>query len=217
MPKLADHARLLRWMEGAALGVAVLCLGWAGVVVAERAIYEHLERPQFEADRADAGYGAAGAVAGGLREVSAERMPASTIDSGALPPRGSVIGILEIPRIGFSQLVAEGDDDGTLRVAIGHLPDTPLPWHPGNSALAGHRDGHFRPLREIRSGDRILLATRHGDFSYVVEKTMIVNPEDVWVLDPTSRRALTLITCYPFNFIGRAPMRFVIRALTTGH
>jgi sortase A len=109
-------------------------------------------------------------------------------------------------------MVAEGDDDGTLRVAIGHLPDTPLPWNDGNSALAGHRDGEFRPLRGLHIGDELELTTERGTLRYRIRATKIVQPEDLSVLAPTSGRTLTLITCYPFVYIGHAPQRFIVIA-----
>jgi sortase A len=125
---------------------------------------------------------------------------------------GEPIGTLEIARVGLSGVVVEGDHDSVLDRAIGHLPDTPLPWHTGNSALAAHRDALFRPLRGIHLGDVLQLRTPHGDFDYVVRETMIVEPTDLWVLDPTPVPMLTLISCYPFNFIGNAPKRFIVRA-----
>jgi sortase A len=144
---------------------------------------------------------------------SADEATARVADAGpSAPLYGAAIGILDIPRLGFSEIVAEGDGDDVLRVAIGHLPDTPLPWESGNSAIAGHRDGRFRPLKNIEVGDRIRLATRHGTFEYVLRETRIVLPNDLSVLEPTDRRTLTLITCYPFSFVGRAPKRFVIKA-----
>ena len=127
-------------------------------------------------------------------------------------PVGEPIGTLEIARVGLSGVVVEGDDDSVLDRSIGHLPDTPLPWSTGNSALAAHRDALFRPLRGVRMGDVLRLKTPHGDFDYIVRETMIVEPDELWVLDPTSVSMLTLISCYPFNFIGNAPKRFIVRA-----
>ena len=130
-----------------------------------------------------------------------------------LPPRiGEVVGLLEVPRIGLSSVVLEGDDARTLGRAAGHLPDTPLPGRPGNAAIAAHRDTFFRPLRHIRVGDVVRVMTAEADHEYVVRETRVVRPEDVWVLDPTDRPALTLITCYPFGYVGAAPGRFVVRA-----
>jgi sortase A len=125
---------------------------------------------------------------------------------------GDPIGWLEIPRIGVSAGVVHGDSDALLATAIGHLPDTPLPWRDGNSALAGHRDTFFRSLRHVRPDDMVRLRTRHGDFQYRVRETFIVDAEDVWVLDSTSAAMLTLITCYPFDYVGNAPRRFIVRA-----
>jgi sortase A len=125
---------------------------------------------------------------------------------------GSPIGVLEIPRLGISEAVAEGEADDLLDVSIGHLSDTPAPWQPGNSALAAHRDTHFRPLRDIREGDEIRLRTEHGTLIYRVRDRWIVNPDELWVLEPSNGRQLTLITCYPFTYVGKAPQRFVVRA-----
>jgi sortase A len=131
-------------------------------------------------------------------------------DDGVGPD--GVVGVLEIPRLEFSEVVASGEDDKTLKVAIGHLLDTPLPWAQGNSVLAAHRDTHFRPLRDIQHGDLVRLKTRKGIFEYSVKDTMIVAPTDVWVMAPSQERRLTLVTCYPFNYVGSAPQRFIVRA-----
>jgi sortase A len=125
---------------------------------------------------------------------------------------GEPIGTLEITRLGLSGVVIEGDVDAVLDRAIGHLPDTPLPWKEGNSALAAHRDTIFRPLKGVRLGDVLRLKTPHGDFDYRVSETLIVKPDEVWVLDPTPVTTLTLISCWPFNYIGNAPERFIVRA-----
>ena len=95
---------------------------------------------------------------------------------------------------------------------MGYIPGTALPGEAGNVGLAGHRDTFFRQLRDIRPDDEIRVATPDGIFSYRVERTLIVNPTDVWVLDPTSTATLTLVTCYPFTYIGSAPQRFIVRA-----
>jgi sortase A len=130
----------------------------------------------------------------------------------AAPPLGDPIGWLEIPRIGLSAAVVHGDTDAILETAIGHLPETPLPWSGGNSALAGHRDTFFRPLRDIRLDDVVRLNTPHGNLEYRVREAFIADPEDVWVLDSTPAATLTLITCYPFHYVGNAPRRFIVRA-----
>ena len=127
---------------------------------------------------------------------------------------GEVLGQIEIPSLDFKAIVLHGDSPELLRHAVGHLPETPLPGEPGNVALAGHRDTFFRPLRRIRAGDLITLRTfKRETFQYRVESISIVSPTDVDVLRPTVRRELTLITCFPFDYIGPAPNRFIVRAI----
>lgn len=133
-------------------------------------------------------------------------------DMAAAPTVGDPIGWLEIPRVGLAAGVVHGDTDAVLKTAIGHLPDTPLPWHGGNSVLAAHRDTFFRPLRHVRPDDTLRLETPQGSFEYRIRDTFVVDPEDLWVLDPTPTDTLTLITCYPFNYVGSAPRRFIVRA-----
>ncbi len=126
---------------------------------------------------------------------------------------GSVIGNLEIPRIGIHTLVLEGDDASILRRAAGHVPGTAMPGDPGgNVAVAAHRNTLFRPLRFIRRNDLIRIETLSGTVSYRVESTKIVNPSDIAVLYNTGKSQLTLVTCYPFYFVGSAPRRFIVRA-----
>jgi sortase A len=130
----------------------------------------------------------------------------------ASPPSGTPIGVLEIPRLGLSSVVLEGDDRAELILGVGHLSDTPMPWHGGNSVLAAHRDTFFRDLEGIRVNDVIRFRTADASLEYRVTDTRIVDPDDVHVLAPTDGATLTLITCYPFRYIGPAPRRFVVRA-----
>ncbi len=128
------------------------------------------------------------------------------------PGAGQPVGRLEIPRLHLSVVVLQGDTPKILRIAAGHIDGTALPGVTGNVGIAAHRDSFFRPLRNIRDGDSVLVITSYGTFHYLVYATEIVKPTDVQVLQPTSGRELTLITCYPFTYIGAAPKRFVIHA-----
>lgn len=119
---------------------------------------------------------------------------------------------LEAPAVGLSATVLEGSDDRTLARAAGHIEHTALPGEHGNIGIAGHRDTTFRPLGRLKIGDALVLKTAGRTLEYRVAQTMIVRPEDVYVLDPTTRPTLTLVTCYPFTFIGPAPKRFIVRA-----
>ena len=130
-------------------------------------------------------------------------------------PSPAPLAVLRIPKIGLEVPVLSGTDDSTLDRALGHIEDTAPPGTDGNSGIAGHRDGFFRGLKDIVAGDTIELDTLDGKEMYRVEQTWVVDPEDVSVLDPTptSTRVLTLVTCYPFYFVGSAPSRFIVRAL----
>jgi sortase A len=128
-------------------------------------------------------------------------------------PAAEPLAVLRIPKIRLEVAVLPGTDDRTLDRGVGHIEDTAPPGADGNSGLAGHRDGFFRGLKDIAPGDAIVLETLQGTEAYRVERTWIVNPDDVSVLDPTPTRSLTLVTCYPFYFVGSAPQRFIVRAV----
>jgi sortase A len=123
------------------------------------------------------------------------------------------LAVIRIRRLKIEAPVLEGTNDWALNRGVGHIADTPLPGAKGNSGLAGHRDGFFRALKDIRAGETIEIETLHGVSTYRVERTWIVDPEDVSVLDPTTTNSLTLVTCYPFYFVGDAPQRFIVRAV----
>ncbi len=176
-----------RVLELGLLAVAIACLSWYGW----RRVEIHRQ------------------------QAALTRQVREALDDVALPssaPADGVIGELDIPRLHLTAPIKAGDDDSVLDYSVGYLPDTPLPWMPGNSALAAHRDRLFRPLEHIRQGDTIRLTTTHGDLTYRVVNTLIVNPTDVWVLNPIPKVNLTLITCYPFYFVGHAPRRFIVQA-----
>jgi sortase A len=172
------------------LAAGILALGYAGYVVADAHAYQAVEKSKFE----------------------------NVSRSQVLQPvsEGGVIGEMDVPRLGIQTMVVQGDSAKILRRAVGHMPETPLPWESGNAALAGHRDSFFRPLRNIRAGDAITFKTVNGDFQYEVEYTEVVPASDVEVLDASSGRTLTLITCFPFYYVGSAPNRFVVRAREVG-
>jgi sortase A len=195
----------LRGVERGLLVVGLACLTWCSLVWLRATVYQHEQRDALE-------HTLVSEPQAGTRPLQpSQPAPQPTSIRGTLAA-GSLIGSLEIPRLRLSAMVAEGDDDSTLRIAIGHLPDTPLPWENGNSALAAHRDTFFRPLRDIRSGDELRLTTVREELWYRVRETLVVGPEDVGVLDSTGSPTLTLITCYPFNYVGHAPQRFIVRA-----
>jgi sortase A len=131
----------------------------------------------------------------------------------APPATGSWVARLDAPSIGMSATVLEGTDAATLDRGAGHIEDTPFPGQPGNVGIAAHRDTTFRPVRHLRMGDPLEVTTRTGIYRYSITKMFIVDPKDVWVLDPGVQPMLTLVTCYPFEYIGNAPRRYIIQAV----
>jgi sortase A len=129
------------------------------------------------------------------------------------PSAGDVVGRLEIPRLNVSTIVFEGADQDVLERGAGHLPGSALPGERGNTVLAAHRDTFFRPLRSIRVGDVVEIHAPPRDSVYIVQSAKVVEPDEVSVLKPTPEPALTLVTCYPFRYIGPAPERLVVRAV----
>ena len=127
-------------------------------------------------------------------------------------PAPPPLAVLRIPRLRLEVAVLPGTDDFVLDRAVGHIEDTALPGMDGNSGIAGHRDGFFRGLKDIATGDAIEIETLKERQLYRVQRIWIVTPEDVSVLDPTPVPSLTLVTCYPFYYIGSAPQRFIVRA-----
>jgi sortase A len=127
-------------------------------------------------------------------------------------PKNSPVGRIEIPQIGLSAMILEGTDGSTLRLGVGHILGTPLPGESGNVALAGHRDTFFRDLRNVREQDQIILTTLEGSFHYNVDLVEVVEPGNTSVLRDSGSPTLTLVTCFPFYYVGPAPKRFVVQA-----
>jgi sortase A len=176
----------------------VLILGYCGFVVLDAKIYQADETRHFQQQRTE--FNSAIATKSHVREVSVH-----SLTKGPL-------GEIELTRIGVTAMILEGTDDRTLRRAVGHIPGTALPGQPGNVAIAGHRDTFFRALRNVHEGDEITLMTLEGSYRYRVDSIKVVGPEDTQVLDNSGDDILTLVTCYPFSFVGPAPRRFIVRA-----
>ena len=202
--------RLSRLIERLAWGVGIAAIALWMAVSVSGTIGAHREVARFGALQAAA---LADAPAPDQSLWSPERVKAwreSQSKTAPLP-----VALLRIPRIGLEVAVLEGTDDWTLNRAVGHIEDTARPGASGNAGIAGHRDGFFRGLKDIRTGDGIEIETVGRVERYQVERTWVVDPEDVSVLDPTTVPSITLVTCYPFYFVGSAPQRFIVRAVRT--
>lgn len=185
---------LLRRVEYALWIAGALTTGFCAGVFLETHIYQSLLNRRLE------------------EQLRAQRPQAPVNPPHARRPLGSLVGRIEIPRLGFQAIVLEGSDSSTLRVAVGHIPETAQPGETGNFVLGGHRDTFFRPLKGIRDGDEVDMVTPTGNYRYNVQWTQVVSPSETDVLKPTREPSLTLVTCYPFQFIGSAPQRFIVRA-----
>jgi sortase A len=184
---------VLRWSRNVFLIIGLLALSYVGFALLDARLYQAEQARRFE--RA-------------LKETNLARAESPAIAVS----EGSPLGRIEISAVGLTVMVLEGTDEGTLRRAVGHIRGTPLPGQRGNVALAGHRDTFFRGLRRIRVNDEITLTTLSGSYRYRVDSTKVVKPEETEVLEDDGDDILTLVTCYPFNFVGSAPSRFIVRA-----
>ena len=213
MHRLREH-RVLRWVEATLWIAGCLAVGYCALAYFEAAVFQAYENREFERTLKLA----APPTPPSLSDRSMERkssdrnLPESTL-AKRTPARQSVmLSRLEIPRIDLSVMVGEGVASQALRLGAGHIPGTAYPAEVGNVGIAAHRDTFFRALRGIHRSDQITLTTLEGSYRYIVDWTAIVEPTDRAVLASSAEPVLTLVTCYPFNYIGAAPKRFIVRA-----
>ena len=202
VPK-SSMKKLLRWSQRGLFACAVAMLGYCAFVVFDTGLFQERESRTFQRLLED--QHATGVDSPQVKLLSPPKAPPASAMSG-------LIGRIEIARLGLSVMIIEGDDGKTLRRAAGHVPGTAMPGQLGNVGITAHRDTFFRPLRNIQMDDVITLTTLQGEYRYRVVSTKIVSPGDVEVLDSTGGEVLTLVTCYPFYFVGAAPNRFIVRA-----
>lgn len=189
----ARQPKVLRWIQRLLFITGILLLGYVGFTLLETRLYQVSAKRSLE------------------NEIRAEK---ERPQAQSKPPvrKGDVLGRLDIPRLGMSVAVLQGTSSRVLRLGIGHIAGTPLPGEDGNIGIAGHRDTFFRGLKDIRKNDEIQLQTASGLSRYAVDWAKVVVNDDQSVLAPSNESALTLVTCYPFYFVGPAPKRFVVRA-----
>ena len=231
----------LRWMQLILLVLGLCGVGYYGYTVADQYVYQAYENWAFDqaiAGRSHATFGdyireqtPFGFLAPSKPAESAESAQSARSQTPAMqarPAEGTVIGRVEIARLNLSAVVREGVDAGVLKVAVGHVPSTAMPGEAGNFAIAAHRDTLFRVLKDIQQGDLVSFESPSGTYTYKVVATKIVRPTDVSVLRPDGGglippsqlvsnegqpdKLLTMITCYPFYYVGSAPKRFIVEA-----
>ncbi|HYI92507.1 MAG TPA: class D sortase [Bryobacteraceae bacterium] len=217
--------RPLVMVEVLLLIVGFISLGWAGFATVRWMADSSWQDYRFE----QALQGSKTSLYGYLKYVLTWKKPArpdteQPAAEASQPPTpkaqklkvNQLIGRIEIPRVKVSAMVREGADAKTLSRAVGHVPYTALPGQKGNFGVAAHRDTFFRGLREVRQGDVIRVVTTQGVYLYEVDRMKIVWPKNVEVLDPTPEKRITLVTCYPFNYVGHAPKRFIVQGKQIG-
>jgi sortase A len=214
-----------RAIEGTLVAAGTILVLAFAAVQAHRAILVRAEMNRFkaemkaESDRIALSSARPGAPAPSLpgdadiANHPAVPLPRSAAHAnGRIPYSGHAIAVLRIAKLSLEVPVLDGTDAITLNRGVGRIQGTALPGQKGNIAIAGHRDGFFRGLKDIHTGDRIELRTAQGTDIYIVDRTVVVDPDDVSVLEDGATPALTLVTCYPFHYIGPAPRRFVVKA-----
>jgi sortase A len=183
----------LRWTRSFLFLLGALAVSYVGLVLLHASHYQEIANNILE------------------KQMHAEQQ-SRVSPSASAAKKGDVLGRIEIPRLGLMVAIVEGTTSRTLEVGVGHIEGTALPGEPGNIGIAGHRDTYFRALKDIHMGDEIRIQTAIGLSRYKVDRVRIVAPDDMSVLTPSPASAITLVTCYPFYFIGAAPHRFVVHA-----
>ncbi len=199
-PKTKRSRKILRRAEIVLWVVAIGAIGYCSVAYASAAAHQRREKAALNA-AADADFASHPDAASGVRKIAVQE-----------PRDYGVLGVVEIPRLNISSIVEEGVDSSTLWEAVGHLPGTPMPGQNGNSALAAHRDTYFSGLSEVVVGDEIVFRSVTEKFRYRVESTKIVDADATDALEESATPTLSLITCYPFHYVGPAPKRFIVVA-----
>jgi LPXTG-site transpeptidase (sortase) family protein len=185
-------AMFLRWLERSLLAVGLVLGIWCGAMLLQAHFVASMPVPDPP-------------------KAVTLSVPAATVLAAPVP--GSWVARLDAPSVRLSATVLEGSDDGTLARGAGHIEETAFPGQTGNIGIAGHRDTTFRAVRDLHTGDPLQLTTTDHIYRYQITKTFVVEPEDVYVLDASDRPMLTLVTCFPFTYIGHAPHRYIIQAV----
>lgn len=198
----------MRWFRGAETAlwlIGVTLLGGAIATTVRSRVYQARQGRAFSDLERRRAASTPGPQTPPVRTIQGTVAPGPEVDP-------LVLGRIEIPRIGVSAIVRDGDDEATLAVAVGRIPGTARLGERGNMALAGHRDSFFRELRHIRRNDVIRFRGQGTGYEYRVDSTEVVGPGETRVLAPSGNAILTLVTCYPFGYVGSAPDRFIVRA-----
>jgi sortase A len=192
------RADLFRWTHRALLVIGVVALSYVAITLLYAKLYQQRVDNILEQQ-----------IRGEIQRPAALSISAG---KGMKVREGDVLGRIVVPRLGIKVVILQGTTSKTLRLGAGHMVGTAMPGEEGNIGIAGHRDSWFRDMKDIRSGDQIEIETVTGQSRYQVDWIQIVAPKDIGILTLTKGSALTVVTCYPFHYIGAAPERFVVHA-----
>jgi len=213
---------LLRRTERLCFGLGLASMGLCAALLAQAWFFQAYENWAFEQELGGGPVSYREFVTQAVSfSTAGDEIPSAPALGNVKPPSlgfngaggGSIVGRIEIPRIGLKTMILEGVSQRTLAVAVGHVPGTAFPGNPGNVGLAGHRDTFFRGLRGVQPGDAIVLTTLSGSYEYRVKSCEVVTPRETRVLANSDEPSLTLVTCYPFHYLGAAPERFIVHAV----
>ncbi len=232
--RLAVRSRALEWVELGLIGAGVVLLGFWAIARLDGEIGRRKALASFEAQRAAAA--ASHSIPSPLSTSSTPSTPPPPVlqisersdrslwsekrvrayEESQRVAFAPPLAVLRIPTAGIEVPVLPGTDDLTLNRAVGWIHGTARPGESGNIGIAGHRDGFFRSLKDVTRGDPVVLETIDGSLDYVIDDIRVVKPDDVQVLAPTAAPTVTLVTCFPFYFVGDAPQRYIVRAVAAG-
>ena len=191
-------ASTTQWISRLCLLAGTVLFGFWCVPTVYGLVFSHVVLSRFQSQHAETVAWSPGRVAA---YRNALKVAAPTAEA-----------VLRIPRVGIEVPVMEGTSKLVMNLGAGHIEGTASPGGAGNVALASHRDGYFRHLKDVRVGDRIEVNSAQGANVYKVDSLQVVSPSDVSSLQPTAKPVLTLVTCYPFFYLGPAPQRYIVRA-----
>jgi sortase A len=221
--RLSTMKKFLASLEMLLVAGGALALGWYGAAKGEAFLYQQRQERELEQEIVKPALTSATPPRAVLPDAESGRPHASEGRASAPArhalrpvPRLGTLARIEIPRLNLKAMIGEGIDDRTLAHAVGHVPGTARPGDMGNVVLAGHRDSFFRGIGGIRRDDEIRVTTPSGTYDYSVDGVEVVDPDDVQVMAPRSDATLTLVSCFPFDYVGPAPKRFVVVAHRKG-
>ena len=180
-------------------GLILICFAFLQILLGEKEVDDTLKRAEQLVEL-------------GQNEIDKPKADGSNKDTRKTYEKNEIIGVLRVPKINAKLPIVEGTDGDNLKKGVGHYKGTALPTDGEQIVLSGHRDTVFKNFKELKIGDKFIVELPSGSFEYQIRDTEIVGSDDRSVIRPRGEEVLTVTTCYPFNYLGNAPDRFVFYA-----